>query len=344
MSPKTGQRQVGQIVGSGADVILVALEMPAGADGTGEHAIGGEVIEDNFAFWVPLNLAAENHRDVTEVGDGDGAMAYLDGGYRLGTSFDAIEKIAEVALAMVAGGSGQVDFVGADFFFQHTFGLGANAAAGNVDPASVADESDALTIMVVAADVHRQAVGISALEFVIKGGVPEAVLREQTCAMNFDGAGFVAIHTPVGDVDVMGSPVGNLAAGVIKEPSEIPMAAILCIWGPGSRAEPGFVVEAVGNGHRRLGVDVRDGWSATAGIKAEADTNFDSLEPADALIADEFAREAKVLRRALPASGLPNAAVTINGFYEVAALGDCQGEGLFAVNILACPQAHNGGD
>ncbi len=98
------------------------------------------------------------------------------------------------------------------------------------------------------------------------------------------------------DVDVVGAPVGDLAAGVIQNPAEVPVAAFLSVRGPGGRAEPHLVVKALGHRHNRLRVNAIDGRPAAARVITAADTNFDSLQLTDALITNQLAPKAKVCR------------------------------------------------
>jgi len=73
----------------------------------GSEGLGFGVVLDGFGVGVPVEFfAAEAKGDVSEVGDGDGAMGGLDGGGRLGAVLDGVDEVAKVVFAFV-----EVDFV-----------------------------------------------------------------------------------------------------------------------------------------------------------------------------------------------------------------------------------------
>ena len=81
---------------------------------------------------------------MADLGVGDGFVA----------ASDAVEEVAAVALALIASGAREVDFVWADGFAEQGLGVGGCAGAGDVDPAVGADEADALGIMSGTSYVH----------------------------------------------------------------------------------------------------------------------------------------------------------------------------------------------
>ena len=95
------------------------------------------------------------------------------------------------------------------------------------DPPSLAflaDEADAAS---AAGEDHLYAVGVAALQTKLRGGVPKIGKgRELAFAFNLHGPGPFRVHAPVGHVDEVGAPVGELPAGVVEVPPEGPVAAI----------------------------------------------------------------------------------------------------------------------
>ena len=217
-----------------------------------------------------------------------------------------------MTLAMVARRPGQVQFIRPDLRLAQFGRVCLEAAPCYVDPAVVADESDALRKMIVARHAHNKTVGVEALKVVINRRVPQAVFGKQALAVNFRRAGVVAIHAPMRDVDMMGAPVGDLAAGIIQNPAEIPVTALLRVTRPGSGSEPHLVVKTLGNRHDRLRINLVKRLLDLGSLKSRTNADLDSSQCADAIVADQLAPKTEMIRRTLPAPGLPDALVVID--------------------------------
>jgi len=124
---------------------------------------------------------------------------------------------------------------------------------------------------------------------------------------------------------VVGAPVGERAAAVVEPETEVGEAALGDIGGGGGLALPHVPVEAGG--------DV-DGLER-AGPQAGGQGAGDGMEFAQAARADQQAGLTEQLVAALLAAGLQHALVGLDRGHQALALIDGEGEGLFAVDILA---------
>src|SRR5437879_386691 len=93
-----------------------------------------------------------------------------------------------------------------------------------------------------------------------------------------------------------------------------------------SRAEPGIVLEACGNGHRS-GI-------AAGGISRQSD--FDMLDLADAAVANEFAGAIELLPRALLRADLQDLSGGCDAITHAAPFGDRQRRRLLQVAVFLC--------
>ena len=146
-----------------------------------------------------------------------------------------------------------------------------------------------------------------------------------------DGAAAVLVQGPLGDVEVVGTPVGHLAAGVLVPPAELVVAvrlvALLAIGDLRGRAEPEVPVQALGDGRLR----------ERAARRVAADAALDGLDLADAAGADQLDRQAEHAAElgALLAAGLQDAAGVLDHLLDRQRLGDGQRQRLLAVDVLA---------
>lgn len=245
-----------------------------------------------------------------DLGGGEGGVA----------GFDATDEVALVA------GAAQAEFACLDLAVAEFGGGGVEAAAVDVDPFAVfAVPGGAAVDLRAVGDGEFDAVGVAAGVAVGLGGVVDAVGLEGGVAFKGDGAGGVAVEAPLGDVGVVADPVHHLAAAPVEDPAPVPVVDAL-EGAVGGGAEPEVPVEF----GRDLGVGV-GGFAAPAG--GEADVDADDF--ADAPVADEFDGAAHFAGGALPAPGLPDAAVLADGVDEGAAFEEVVGEGFLAVDVFA---------
>lgn len=247
--------------------------------------------------------------------DGDGTGADFDVADGAFTGTDAGEPVADVIVAFV-----ELDLVFLEVGFDEGLGGGFEFAAVDEDAAVGADEGDAVT-----GDVFDDgAVGVDELGAAFGIGLGRGE--------DFEGAAFVHAEAPLGDVEVVGAPVGDHATAVFAEGApvgEVGMDAAGAehgvVFAPGGGAEPEVPVEA---GFGGFGGEV-----APAAGAADADVNF--LDLAEGAIADQLAGSTEFAGGALHGAGLEDATVFAYGIDQGSGFVDGLGEGFFAVDILA---------
>ena len=121
----------------------------------GSEGLGFGVVLDGFGVGVPIEFfAAEAKGDVSEVGDGDGAMRGFDGGGGLDAVLDGVDEIAKVVFAFV-----EMDFVCGDGTAEFD-GIPFEAAAGGGDGTFFAFKLDAGTEVHFVCDMNGGAIGV----------------------------------------------------------------------------------------------------------------------------------------------------------------------------------------
>ena len=154
---------------------------------------------------------------------------------------------------------------------------------------------------------------------------------------DFDGAGAIHAETPLGDVDVVGAPVGDHAAAELPclppvgeigvEAARAEKRAVGDEW---ARAAPAIPVEA--------GLHFGGGLGVGRGGIAEGDV--DGVDAAEDAVADEFAGDAEFFGGALLRAGLENAFGLAGLLHELDSFVNVMGERLLAVDVFA--SAHGG--
>ena len=243
---------------------------------------------------------------------------------------DAVDEVARVVRAAI-----KTHVIGAGFVVEERKGRGFDRSAIDPNGAFGTLEGDSLTD---SAGVDEfDSAGVDGFEVEVGGGVPKRLFGPGGLTVfDGDGAGEFGAHAPLGDVGVVTAPVGDLAAGVVEDPAEVDVATA---GGKRGGAEPHIVVKRGGDGFGGLAVNGLVGVEGAAGEAAE-----DGVEFAEAAIADDFAGFAEAGVGALLAAGLEDAVVFGDGGDHGAAFGDREGEGLFAVDILAGAGGLDGGD
>ncbi len=143
------------------------------------------------------------------------------------------------------------------------------------------------------------------------------------------GARVLHADGPLADVDVVGAPVGELAAGVLVPPAEIAVAPLLAVVDLGRLAEPHVPVQ--------LGGGLRHGERAAG--RAVADGRRDLPDLADPARADHGhgQQEHPVVVAPLLGADLDDPAGLLGDLAELLALVDGQRQRLLAVDVLARP-------
>src|SRR5690348_4938933 len=263
---------------------------------------------------VPGELAMVPVGKVDQVTDGDAAGADLDVGDRPLARLDAVHPVLEVARALVV-----LDLVLVDRLLEDRVGFAYDHHAVDEDLPLLADKRDP----VVLADVTRLAVAVfhHALvhdvlvrdeDFVADVGPAVNDLRAVFVALarrrnNLDGPRAVHPQRPLGDVEVVGAPVGDVAAGVFAVIAPAGVERVLVriagittddvVPRPlGRLAKPYVPFEPFGRRLRRQ----------VAGLAGRADAHPHLLNLPDPAVLDVFARLAERPLRALLAAGLEN--------------------------------------
>ena len=281
---------------------------------------------NGFVVGIPGQFfAAQLHGDVGQVGNGNGAVSVFDRGDGLGAGIDGIDEVDHVFLA-----HGEVAFVVLDLVPEDFFRVGFEASAVGVDPFSVfAFEGDAAALF--CADFHDEAVFVAAFEIVTGGGVVEFGAGGEVAGEvgEFHGAGFFVPHGPLGDVEVVGSPVGQLAAGVVENPPPVYVEACVAVVGFGGRAEPHVVIESLGDRYLVfLGPAV-----AVVGVPA-GEADGDGVHFSNETGTDHFEAATEMDHGALLAPGLEGDPGIADGVGHLAAFFDREGEGFLTVDVL----------
>ena len=155
-------------------------------------------------------------------------------------------------------------------------------------------------------------------------------LRQRALAFDPRRAGVQPADRPLGNIDMVGTPIGELAAGVLDPPAERPMRPLRAVRPLRRRALPELVIEPLGDRLRRERAAVEPR------VDADAD-RADLTEPPGPHQRDRLGKAASDLgpllradqQRASGPFGLAN---------EVAALGDGDGRRLLEVHVLAGPE------
>ena len=195
-------------------------------------------------------------------------------------------------------------------------------------PSLGADEFDA---RVAGSAGHFNAVRIAECDVVVLDRVEKTAFPVSAFAVDFDWAGSFGVICPLGSVEQVSAPIANDSAGVIPDPTEIKMGAVLCVRREGSWAEPHFPIEV---GGYRLWF-----WIAgESGLFGQDD--LDLLKLADAAVPDEFRYTVVLRQRAILRAGLENAILFSHGIDEHLAFAD--GESwLFALDVFAGSSGHD---
>ena len=177
---------------------------------------------------------------------------------------------------------------------------------------------------------QHDAVGIDELAALLGGG---PVRR----GAHFDGAAVIDIHRPVGDVHLVGAPVGNRSTA--KFPGPAPSREI---FGRADGAEGGVVVDEragaapagpVEAGRQGLGGEV-------VGNRRSPEMDVDGVDAPEHTVAHEFDGGAELRRGALLGTGLEHTFGVAHGLHHGDGLVDIVGQRFFAIHILA--RAHGG--
>ena len=146
--------------------------------------------------------------------------------------------------------------------------------------------------------------------------------QELARAFDLDRARLVEAETPVGGVHVMADPVHQHASAVIEIPAPSLMDPRRTVRRFGRGAEPALVVQLFRRRHGRILIadSIEIGQPAGQHDRGPCDL-------ADTAVAHQFAGEAEVVPRPLPASRLPDPSVALDGRDDRLSLGEILASG-----------------
>jgi hypothetical protein len=147
---------------------------------------------------------------------------------------------------------------------------------------------------------------------------------------HFDGCGVIHTGAPLGDIEKVCAPIGDVAGSVVVDPAEIEMAARGSVGSLERWALPHCVIEMRGHGRRGFesGEVVLNGEFARH-------ADFDLFELADVAVAHALTGHADFKTGATPSAALQDAFVFLHGAADGAAFGNAGGERLFGIEIFA---------
>ena len=259
-----------------------------------------------------------------------GAVPRLDIADRQLAGTHAVEEIPHVVIAEIEPGGilGQRGLEQRGIARLDLLPVDPDPAVGALEANAVAlaggiDGGAENTVVLRRLDVEGDAVLVGVLDGIIgKRGVAARDGLGQD--LGLDLVGRDQPDGPVGDVVVVGAPVGHGAAGILIPVAEERMAALRDILDRRRLALPEIPVQAGGHGRR----------AERPLAEAGRQPDIGRLELADAAVADELARQPEHLRAALLGAGLQDDAVVAHRLDDVAALADRQRERFFAVDVL----------
>ena len=168
-----------------------------------------------------------------------------------------------------------------------------------------------IEIALAGRDGHRHAVGVLIVDVERRGRVVDGVpRREIALALDVDRAGVFGVVAPLGQVDHVGAPVGDHAAGEGQVPAEVAVAAGRNVGHPGGLAQPHLVVQLLRADPPRCRTSNRSRASPpTRAVRVpHRQPHFDVLELADHAAADQFDETDVDVDRAVLRGGLKDAA------------------------------------
>src|SRR4051812_3331930 len=139
-------------------------------------------------------------------------------------------------------------------------------------------------------DDQLHGIFVEAFEVELRRGIPEVIRRKNSFGIfDFQRAGPLGAHPPLGAIRVMAAPISDLSTGIIVDPAEIHVTPRRSVRRLGSRTEPEIVVETFRNGLRLLAI------ARLAKVRpAGGQTYVDRMQLANPAVANQFASAAKI--------------------------------------------------
>src|SRR5690606_28343888 len=113
------------------------------------------------------------------------------------------------------------------------------------DPAFAADEFGAVGGRISGGEHHHfHTVRILVFDVILLRSIVDAFRAALDFGgMNFGGSGVIRAESPLGDIDEMGTPVGDVTGGVVIDPAEVEVTTGRCVGLVGGASEPLLVIE-----------------------------------------------------------------------------------------------------
>ena len=151
---------------------------------------------------VPFQRLVQPVGNAAKLADRDGTRADFDIGGGTAARADAVEPVADMAAAIwqlkVARHGGRID--------EQVGGIAADPVAADADFAVRSDECDAVTTAFKTTVFDADSVGIP---------VSQCLATIMARRADSDGTALVGVHGPLDDIEMMGAPVGQDAAGIV---------------------------------------------------------------------------------------------------------------------------------
>ena len=303
-----------------------------------EELRGLIVADDLLGLWIPLDDSAKSRGDRGEMAGIHHLHVAEDVRHRQATFFDAAIEVVLVTFERFALVEFEQVFVSEFAFVPFLFDrLTGDLASADKDAAFAAFKEDA--VVAAAGDVHLDAAGELALHgevvrrvVAIGHGritvlVLDRMLRVGAVEFDWPHPRFVVADGPRRDIDVVRTPIRELAAGVLVPPTELVVAALVDEIDDRSLPLPGVPIELL----RWLALRKR-----AADITA-ADADRDLLDVAEQTFLDHVDRSQKAIFVAalLSADDEDAVGVFLAGVANELVLFERQRQRLLAEDVLA---------
>ncbi len=308
--------------------------------GTRKQAVCLSIIDKPPSCGIPGKRSAQPAGDVAEVAGGGTGVLTDDIGDWLPAGFDAVEEVPHVIhdclnLSSSLGPAKIIEVVdregiaGQRVVSQVLDRLAGEAPSVDEDPALAAGEHDAGAAVV--SHAHRHATGIAIFHRILQRHVVAVrVGRIPGLATDTDR---LAANRPLGDVKVVGPPIGHLATGILKPPAKGEVAPLLDEGHARGLALPEVPVET---GRR------------CRGLKRPADLvssnhNIDPLKFPEPALPHHFDSRAEAVIAPLPGADLHNPSGLLHRLEDLGPLGHGEGQWFLTVDVfpgLHCVNDH----
>ena len=236
---------------------------------TGDHALSLRVIDDLLSLRIPFQRASQSSGDPSQMASRQSAMVAVwvrDRRASIGNSLKEVRDMIDIGAAVELLDRAIGKWIRGEIIDR----LAAQPPSIHEDATFRPFNQDAIVPIVldrqlnpIRIDGSNRELGRGVVAVILEWlAISELDRMLDEVGMDFDGAGFCLVDRPSRDVDVVSTPVGELAAGVLVPPSKLIVTARpaldfivgagqIPILGLGCRTEPEIPVE--------IGRDLGDG-------------------------------------------------------------------------------------